>query len=67
MADLEYSLLDMFPDLWEELGEAIRNLIISNYRSVCRSLRGIIESAVFCADMELDKVHNDALAHFNHY
>jgi hypothetical protein len=53
--------------LWEELGEAIRNLIISNYRSVYRSLRWIIESTVFWANMELDKKYGDAKAHFNNY
>ncbi len=67
LADLENTILDIFPDLWEELGEAIRNLIISNYRSVSRSLRWIIESIVFWADVELDKKINDAISHSNDY
>lgn len=67
LADLENTLLNIFPDLWEELGEAVRNIIIRNYRSVFRSLRWIIESIVFWADLELDKKRNDAMAHFNYY
>jgi hypothetical protein len=65
--DFEDTLVNIFPDLWEELGEAIRNLIVSNYRSVFRSLRWIVESVVFWADIELDKKYNDAIAHFDNY
>ena len=36
-------------------------------RSVFRSLRWIIESAVFWADVELDKKINDAISHFTDY
>lgn len=67
LVNLENTMLNIFPNLWEELGEAIRNLIISNYRSVYRSLRWIIESTVFWANMELNKKYGDAKDHFNNY
>lgn len=48
----EYFLNTIFFDLCRELGEAIRSLVIGNYSSVSRSLRWIIESAVFWTDMQ---------------
>ncbi|HXX96587.1 MAG TPA: hypothetical protein VEL11_05665 [Candidatus Bathyarchaeia archaeon] len=53
--------MDIFPDVWEELGESIMNLIISNYRSVFRSLRWII---AFWIDLELDKNINGVMSYF---
>jgi hypothetical protein len=44
----------LFFDLWRELGEALRELVCSNYDSVPRSLRWMIETCVFWADMQLD-------------
>jgi len=67
LANLENTLVDIFPDLWEELGEVIRNLVASNYRSVYRSLRWLIESAMFWMDIELDKKFNNAIDHFDNY
>jgi hypothetical protein len=55
LANLENNLLNIFPDLWEELGETIRNLVARSYRSVFRSLRWLIESAIFWMYLELDK------------
>jgi hypothetical protein len=49
-----YLLNTIFFDLCRELGEAIRSLVIGNYSSVSRSLRWIIESAVFLTDMQGD-------------
>ena len=44
----------VFFDLWRELGQAVRSLLIGNYESVYRSLRWIVEASVFWADMQLD-------------
>jgi hypothetical protein len=44
----------VFFDLWRELGEAVRELMCSNYDSVARSLRWMIEASVLWADMQLD-------------
>lgn len=44
----------VFFDLWRELGEALRELACSNYDSVPRSLRWMVETCVFWADMQLD-------------
>ncbi|OLD02729.1 MAG: hypothetical protein AUJ07_08135 [Crenarchaeota archaeon 13_1_40CM_3_53_5] len=41
-------------DLWRELGQAVRSLLICNYESVPRSLRWMIEASAFWADMQLD-------------
>jgi len=65
VANHENTLLNIFPDLWEELGEVIRNLIASNYRSVSRSLRWLIESGIFWMYVELDKEINNAIDHFD--
>lgn len=54
LVERQYSLNVIFFDLCRELGEAIRSLIIENYSSVSRSLRWIIESAVFWTDMQCD-------------
>jgi hypothetical protein len=47
------SLLVFF-DLWRELGQTVRELICSNYGSVPRSLRWMVETCIFWADMQLD-------------
>ena len=47
-----YFLNTIFFDLCRELGEAIRSMFIGNYSSVSRSLRWVIESAVFWTDMQ---------------
>jgi hypothetical protein len=55
----------IFFDLCRELGEAIRSLVIGNYSSVSRSLRWIIESAVFWTDMQGDGwTASEAYEHF---
>ena len=45
----------VFFGLWRELGEALRELVCSNYDSVPRSLRWLLETCVFWADMQLDE------------
>jgi hypothetical protein len=44
----------VFYDLWRELGQALRELLCANYDSVQRSLRWMIETCIFWADMQLD-------------
>jgi hypothetical protein len=58
------SLLAFF-DMWRELGTAIRDLISSNYDSISRSLRLIIETCIFWADIQLDE--DLAADHFEYY
>ena len=55
----------VFFDLWRELGQAMRELMCSNYDSVPRSLRWMIEACVFWADMQLDDF--TAREWFEHY
>jgi hypothetical protein len=61
----EYSLGAIFFDLCRELGEAMRSLIIGNYSRVSRSLRWIVESAVFWTDMQGD--YETASARYEYY
>jgi len=55
----------VFFDLWRELGQAVRELMCSNYDSVPRSLRWMIEACVLWADMQLDDI--TAKEHFENY
>jgi len=57
--------LFIFFDLWRELGQAVRELICSDYDSVPRSLRWMIEACIFWADMQLD--HYNAQEYFEYY
>lgn len=65
LANTENTILNIFFDLWRELGETIRSLIIGNYISINRSLRWIIESVVFWADMQTDR--GTATEAFNYF
>jgi hypothetical protein len=56
LAFREQTSMLIFFDLWRELGEAIRELMCSDYDSVARSLRWMIEACVLWADMQLDDV-----------
>jgi hypothetical protein len=56
---------NIFRNLWLELGESIRSLIIGNYGSIPRSLRWMIESTIFYADMQNDSPN--AVDRFNYY
>jgi hypothetical protein len=58
LANVDNTLLEMIINLWFELGEARRNLIIGNYGSVHRSLRWILESGVFWTYLQIDKEQN---------
>jgi hypothetical protein len=51
-----YLLLEFYFDIFREIGEAIRSMLIGNYHSISRSLRWIIESSVFFADMQSDNL-----------
>jgi len=63
MKELDIRLIDLtnryftfgeiFFDLWYELGVAIRNCIIGDYRNVAKSLRWILETACFWANFQL--------------
>jgi hypothetical protein len=44
-----------FFDLWRELGNALRELLSANYDGVPRSLRWMIETCTFWADMQIDQ------------
>jgi hypothetical protein len=66
LANEENTLLETTMNLWFELGEAFRNLIIGNYGSVHRSLRWIVESAVFWMYLQIDK-EEDARELFEGY
>ena len=68
LACLENNITDIFFDLIREFGESIRNLIIGNYNSVPRSLRWIIESAIFWANMQDDNRNStEAFYHYCNY
>jgi hypothetical protein len=58
LTNREYTLEEIIMNLWFELGEAIRNLLIGNYGSVHRSLRWILESAVFWTYLQIDTEQN---------
>jgi hypothetical protein len=51
-----YLLSEFYFDILREIGEAIRSMLIGNYHSISRSLRWIIESSVFFADMQSDNI-----------
>jgi hypothetical protein len=51
LAVAENNIFDIFIDVAREFGEAIRNIMIRNYNSVPRSLRWILETIIFWANM----------------
>jgi hypothetical protein len=55
LAGRHNTLLLAFFDIWRELGQALRALLCANYDSVPRSLRWMIETCIFWADMQLDQ------------
>lgn len=65
LARREFSINLIFFEVWEELGKAIRSLLSANYSGTNRSLRWIIESIVFWADMQLDG--HTARENYYHY
>jgi hypothetical protein len=65
LANQHNALDNIFSDLWLELGESIRSLIIGNYGSIPRSLRWIIESTIFYADFQSED--GSAIEHFKWY
>jgi hypothetical protein len=54
LANQHNAVYHIFSNLWLELGESIRSLIIGNYLSVSRSLKWMIESVIFYADFQED-------------
>jgi hypothetical protein len=65
LANLHDGITTISFDLWSELGEVIRNLMIANYSSIYRSLRWIIETIAFWRDMEKD--NENAKDRFSYY
>ena len=52
LACVENTITDIFFDLVKEFGEATRSVIVGNYNSIPRSLRWILESTIFWANMQ---------------
>jgi hypothetical protein len=65
LANKHNAVDEIFANLWLELGESIRNLIIGNYGSIPRSLRWMLESTLFYADFQEDS--GNAVEQFNEY
>jgi hypothetical protein len=64
LAVAENNIFDIFFDVARQFGEAIRNIMIGNCNSVPRSLRWILETIIFWANM-LDE-NRDASEAFDH-